>query len=150
MKGEEPYPTAENEMWRIVRNPFPSKNEDNKSFEILRGQLEIPDDVYVISQNRYDGMTHPQKERIKTLYKDDDFIKNHNPYIRAIVRRTRDFLKNTINSDTGEPYIRKIPAILRVERDEEALELKGYMSQAVYKRYTVYSDKFPTFWKTCG
>ena len=129
IQGDAPYPTAEAEMWEIVRNPFPAKNEDN-SFEILRNQLELSDDVYVVSQSRYDSLTPPQKTRVKTLYNDDDFIKNHNPYIRTIVRRTRDFLENTINADTGEPYLKKIPAVLLGEKDEEALELSGYLAQA--------------------
>ena len=129
IQGGEHYPTAEAEMWEIVRNPFPPRKDD-KSFQILRTQLDLTDDVYVVPQNRYSNLTPPQKTRIKTLYLDDDFIKNHSPYIRTIVRRTRDFLEKTNNPDTGEPYLKKIPAILLGEKDEEALELFGYLAQA--------------------
>lgn len=129
IQGEEPYPESEAEMWEIVRNPFPPREED-KSFEILREQLGMTDEVSVLPQNLYRELSRPQKNRIKTLYVDDDYIKNHNPYIRTIVRRTRDFLENTMNPDTGEPYLKKINAVLLGERDDEALELAGYLKQA--------------------
>jgi superfamily II DNA or RNA helicase len=129
VQGYEQYPDAEAEIWEIVRNPFPPRGED-KSFEILREQLGIADDTHVIPQNRFDELSLAQKDRVKILYNDDDFIKNHNPYVRTIVRRTRDFLENTINSDTGEPYLKKIEAILLGEKDDEALELSGYLAQA--------------------
>ena len=73
IQGGEPYPTAEAEMWGIVRNPFPPKSED-RSFEILRQQLGITDEVNVLKQDTYNGMSSPQKDRIKTLYYRDFFI----------------------------------------------------------------------------
>lgn len=129
IQDEEPYPTAEAEMWEIVRNPFPPRSE-GKSFEILRQQLGIVDDKNVLAQDIYDKLSRPQKNRVKLIYNDDNFIQNHNPYIRTIVRRTRDYLENTNNPDTGEPYLRKIEAVLLGEKDDEALELSGYLAQA--------------------
>jgi len=64
-------------------------------------------------------------------------VKNHNPYIRTIIRRTRDFLENHNNPDTSEPYLKKINAVLLGEKDSEALELSGYLAQA----YTI-AEKF--------
>ncbi|MDR0764054.1 MAG: phospholipase D-like domain-containing protein [Synergistaceae bacterium] len=130
IQGEEPYPNAEAEMWEIVRNPFPPRTEDNNRIGTLRDQLDIADDVFVISQNRYDEFSNPRKNRVRILYDDDDFIKNYNPYIRTIVRRTREFLENHNNPDTGEPYLKKIDAVLLGEKDTEALELSGYLAQA--------------------
>jgi len=129
IQGEESYPTAEAEIWEIVRNPFPSRN-DGRGFATFRDQLDISDETAVLEQNEYSGLSRPQKNKIRTIFADDDFILNHNPYIRAIVRRTRDFLENTINKDTGEPYLQKIKAVLLGEDDDNALELSGYMEQA--------------------
>ena len=129
IQGDEEKPSAEAKMWEIIRNPFPPR-VDNRSFEILREQLEVSDDVSILRQNLYDKLDSKQKNRVRTLYDDDDFIKNHNPYIRAIVRRTREFLENTVNPDTGEPYLKKIDARLFGENDSDALELSGYMAQA--------------------
>ncbi|MCL2147384.1 MAG: DEAD/DEAH box helicase, partial [Synergistaceae bacterium] len=129
IQGNESYPTHEAEMWEIVRNPFPPRKDDS-SFEILREQLSVSDEVNVLKQDTYDDLSQPQKDRVTKLYRDEDFIKKHNPYIRAIVRRTRNFLENTINLETGEPYLKSIPTILLGENDDEALLLSGNLAQA--------------------
>ena len=148
IQGEEPYPKAEAEMWEIIRNPFPPGTDD-KSFELLRQQLNIPNEANVLKQSLYSEMSRPQQNRVKTLYNDDDFIKNHNPYIRSIVRRTREFLEKTINPETNEPYLNKIAAILLGEKDEEALELSGYMEQA-YSIAEEFCDKLSKRAKSGG
>lgn len=129
IQKQEPYPTAEAEMWEIVRNPFPPRSED-KSFEILRNQLGVEDDKNIIPQSVYNDLNRAQKNRVKLIYNDDDFIQNYNPFIRSIVRRTRDYLENHTNPQTGEPYLKKIESVLLGEKDEEALELSGYLEQA--------------------
>lgn len=130
ISGNKQPPTAEPEMWQIVRNPFPQRSENNRRINTLRSQLEIHDDIYVLPQNMYMVLSRPKKTKIRELYFDDNFVQNHNPYIRCIVRRTRDFLENTINRETGEPYLRKINVELFGEKDNEALELTGYLKQA--------------------
>jgi len=129
IQGDESPPTAEAEMWEIIRNPFPPGSED-KRFEILRQQLGVADNNTVLGQDVYAKLSLPQKNRVKLIYNDDDFIQNHNPYIRTIVRRTRDYLENNKNPDTGEPYLKKIESVLLGEKDDEALELSGYLAQA--------------------
>lgn len=130
VSGEKEPPKAEAEMWQIIRDPFPPRTEDNRRIGTLRSQLDIKDDVYVLPQTKYDELSRPQKTKIKELYFDGHFVQKHNPYIRCIVRRTRDFLENTINKETGEPYLKKIHVELLGENDEEALELTGYQKQA--------------------
>lgn len=127
--GEEQQPEAEAEMWSIIRNPFPPSSE-GRSFDTLRMQLEIIDDEAVLPQTTYDKLDKRQKNRVRTLYNDDGFIMHHNPYIRAIVRRTRTFLENTTNPDTNEPYLTKIDVKLFGESDKDALELVGYHEDA--------------------
>ncbi|MDI6880519.1 MAG: helicase-related protein [Desulfitobacteriaceae bacterium] len=126
----QPPPDTDAEMWNIVRNPFPQRTENNRRIGIIRNQLDIADDTFVLNQSLYGGLRRAQKQKIKELYYDDRFIINHNPYIRCIVRRTRDFLENTINKETGEPYLQKIEVELLGEKSDEALELKGYLLQA--------------------
>lgn len=128
--GDEEPPETEAEMWHIMRDPFPPRTESNRRIGTLRSQLDIHDDVYVLPQTMYDKLSRPQKTKIKELYFDEQFVKNYNPYIRCIVRRTRDFLENTINKETGEPYLKKIKVELFGENDDEALELTGYQKQA--------------------
>ena len=129
IQGDEDLPEAEAEVWRIVRNPFPPGSE-GRDFEILRSQLGIVNDVSVLPQPRYDRLDKKQKDRVRKLFEDNDYVRNHNPYIRSIVRRTRDFLENTINQETGEPYMKKINVRLLGEIDADALDLTGYQAQA--------------------
>lgn len=130
ISGNEHPPKTEAQMWQIVRNPFPQRMESNRRIGTLRDQLEIKDDIYVLPQDMYDGLNRPQKTKIKELYFDERFVINHNPYIRSIIRRTREFLENTINKETGEPYLKKINVELLGEKEEESLELTGYLKQA--------------------
>lgn len=123
-------PKTETEMWEIIRNPFPQKTEKNRRIEIIRNQLDLSDDIFVLPQSLYSGLRLSQKQKIKELYIDDNFIDNHNPYIRSIVRRTRKFLETTINKETGDYYLEKIDVQLFGENDDESLELMGYLQQA--------------------
>ncbi len=130
VSGNADIPTMESELWEIVRNPFPQKSENNRRVEIIRNQLDIPDDTFVLPQNLYSELRLSQRQKIKELYFDDNFIQTHNPYIRSIIRRTRKFLEETINQETGEYYLEKIEVKLFGENSEEALELMGYLYQA--------------------
>jgi superfamily II DNA or RNA helicase len=129
IQNTEDYPTADAEIWDIIRNPFPSRDE-SRSFATFRDRLDMPDEAAVIKQAVYYELSRPQKDKVRTMFTDEDFIQNHNPYIRYIIRRTRKFLEDTINKDTGEPYLRKIEAVLLGEDNENALELTSYMAQA--------------------
>jgi len=130
ISGNDETPKMESEMWEIVRNPFPQKSENNRRIEIIRNQLDISDNTSVLPQGMYSEMRVSQKQKIKELYFDDNFIQNHNPYIRSIIRRTRKFLEETINKETGEYYLEKIDVELFGENNDEALELMGYLYQA--------------------
>ncbi len=123
-------PASDPEMWEIVRNPFPARTESNRRIGTLRDQMDIPDEVSVLSQDRFDTLRRSLQMKIRELYQDDQFVLTLNPYVRCIVRRTREFLENTINKETGEPYLKKINVHLLGEKDDEALELSGYLLQA--------------------
>ena len=53
-----------------------------------------------------------------------------NPFIRHIVRRTRDFLENTIDPSTGEPYLKPVRVVLFGEGTLDALSLPPYLQDA--------------------
>jgi superfamily II DNA or RNA helicase len=130
ISGSTEVPIMESELWEIVRNPFPQKSEKNRRVEMIRNQLDIADDTYVLPQSMYSELRLSQKQKVKELYFDDLFVQNHNPYIRSIVRRTRKLLEETINKETGEYYLEKIDVELYGEGKDEALELMGYLNQA--------------------
>ncbi|MDR3281081.1 MAG: phospholipase D-like domain-containing protein [Synergistaceae bacterium] len=130
IQGHEEQSPTESWIWQVIRNPFPPRGEGNRRIGTLRDQLDIDDAEYILDQKLYDSLSAPQKTKIKELYNDGNFIQNHNPYVRTIIRRTREFLENTINDETGEPYLKKIEAKLFGENEDEALELTGYLAQA--------------------
>lgn len=132
--GKEPYPESEITMWDIVRNPLPTKTTSAQNrVNRIRDRLDISDKTYVLPADYYSSLSGSKKDSIKTLYTTDEFIANYNPYIRHIVRRTRDFLENTINPSSGETYLKKILVELYGEGDDGAIPLEGYLRQAYSK-----------------
>ena len=132
--GKEPYPKSEITMWDIIRNPLPTKTTSSQDrVNRIRDKLDIPDKTYVLPADYYATISSSKKDAIRTLYTTDEFVANYNPYIRHIVRRTRDFLENTYNQTTGEPYLKKILVELYGEGDDGAIPLEGYLRQAYAK-----------------
>ncbi|NLH45764.1 MAG: DEAD/DEAH box helicase family protein [Acholeplasmataceae bacterium] len=132
--GKEPYPDSEIKMWDIIRNPFPAKtNSAQDRVNRIRDRLDISDKTYVLPADYYASLSSSKKESLKPLYATDAFVANYNPYIRHIVRRTRDFLENTTNPASGETYLKKIEVELYGEGDDGAIPLEGYLRQAYSK-----------------
>lgn len=132
--GKEPYPESEITMWDIIRNPLPTKTPSAQDrVNRIRERLDISDKTYVLPADYYATLSSAKKDSIRTLYATDKFIANYNPFIRHIVRRTRDFLENTINPASGETYLKKILVELYGEGDDGAIPLEGYLRQAYSK-----------------
>jgi hypothetical protein len=118
------------EQWEWLRNPFPPASEDELTFGTLRKNLRMPEDVFVIKPDILKDIQGRPEERRMGRIMDHDFMQNHNPFIRHIVRRTREFLENKLNPETGEPYLKRIKLELLGEKDNEALSLPPYLKQA--------------------
>lgn len=117
------------ENWDWVRNPFPPTLEGETTFGRIREQLYMADEDFVIKPEAIDELREPDQRRIRRII-DDNFITEHNPFIRHIVRRTRDFLENTTNPETGEPYLKAVEVKLFGETDDEAIVLPPYLQEA--------------------
>lgn len=126
--GHEPPPTEIEELWDYIRNPLPQASENPALFGVIRDELNIPDDTAVAPG--------PQLEHLRRAYRNrlanagPSFFQGHNPFIRHIVRRTRDFLEDTIDPATGEPYLKKVSVLLFGEEVREAVILPGYLESA--------------------
>lgn len=131
--GKKPVPESEIDMWDIMRNPFPPRSKSTFKINSIRDSLDMEDDCYVLPPETYKECRRSIQDKIKTLYFTEKFVSNYNPYIRHIVRRTRDFLENTINQETGEPYLKRIEVVLLGEQDSDAIPLEGYLRQAYEK-----------------
>lgn len=127
---KELLPMESYKMWDIVKNPFPSKNPmATDEISRFRDNLGINDNEHILIRT-FESLSIPNQNKIKEMYFSGKFIKNHNPYIRHIVRRTRAALENKINPVTGDTYLKKINVDLYGENDEDAIELEGPLKQA--------------------
>jgi hypothetical protein len=125
--GKEELSDDEMEAWNWIRNPLPPSSED-RDFDIIRRFLNVGIDVSNVSGSDWDRLRGPEKERVRKLSR--DFMQKHNPFIRHIVRRTRNFLENKINEETNEPYLKPIKVKLYGEDNRDAIILPLYLDDA--------------------
>ncbi len=134
--GKENIDSSVYNNWEWVRNPFPPASEGETTFGRIRKQLNMKEEDFVIKPEVIDELKEPDRKRIERIINDHFFLK-HNPFIRHIVRRSREYLENTINPETGEPYLKKIEVKMFGESDDDAIILPPYLEEA----YT-YAEKF--------
>lgn len=127
--GKEVLDRLDRENWEWIRNPFPPASEDGLTFGRIRKQLDMAEDDFIIKPEVIDSLSGPDRRRIERIIDNGFFIK-HNPFIRHIVHRTREYLENTINPETGEPYLKKVEVVLFGEKEEEAIVLPPYLKEA--------------------
>jgi len=128
--GEEKLDRFNLEVIEWIRNPFPPALENPLTFGRIRNRLNMKEEDFLIRPEQIDSIQNtPDGRRIGRII-DDEFMARHNPFIRHIVRRTRDFLENTINEETGEPYLKRIKVNLMGEAEDEAIILPPYLQEA--------------------
>lgn len=113
-----------------IRNPFPPSDEDEATFGRLRRRFKMEEDDFIVPYEKIEEIKGTPDERRFGRIMDSGFMTNHNPFIRKIVRRTRDFLENTINPETGEPYLKEVKVKLLGESDDDAIVLPPYLQEA--------------------
>lgn len=134
--GTQQLPQESGELWRWIRNPLPLSDEDI-AFANIRKTLRMDDSVPVAKSDWWEQLKNSDKQRVERIVK--TFASKYNPFIRHIVRRTRTYLEETIDPETGEPYLKKIELVLRGERDQDAIVLPLYMREA-YQRAEEFCD----------
>lgn len=125
--GKEEIDFFNRENWEWIRNPFPPAYE-NTLFASMRLRNNMKEDEFVYRKN-FMELSTPEQQRIGALIS-GGFYEKYNPYIRHVIRRERKYLENTINPDTGQPYLQKIDVKLFGEEDEDALILNTYLKEA--------------------
>lgn len=126
--------------WNWLCNPIP-KADEHPIFSSIRNSLNLKENEWRVNPNKLDELSPADKQDIRI--NSEDLLTNHNPFIRQIIRRTRDYLEATINSETGRPYMDKII----VDLDEQAIEL-GFFLGEIYgdaeKFCQILSKRLPT------
>lgn len=132
--GKETMEFFDRENWEWIRNPFPPANE-NHVFASMRLKAGMKEDEFVYRKSLGE-LSAPEEQRVGNLLS-MGFYSNHNPYIRHVIRREREYLEKITNPNTNESYLKKINVKLIGDRDEDALLLSSYLKEA-YK----YAEEF--------
>lgn len=121
------YPEDDLVKWEWICNPLPPSSE-HRDFSILRRSLGVSDQQVFVSGSDWGRLKPSDKDRVNSMF--PRFAQQHNPFIRHIIRRSRKYLEETINPETGEPYLQKIAVELLGDSDEDAIRLPLYLKEA--------------------
>jgi superfamily II DNA or RNA helicase len=115
------------DAWEWIRDPLPPAAED-RDIAVIRGALRAPDSATYAPPEALDRLRAPDRARLRDLSR--VFFAQHNPYILHIVRRTRDYLENTLDPQTNEPYLKPVRVRLFGEDERDAVALTGFLRDA--------------------
>ena len=115
------------EAWEWVRDPLPPAGE-GPVFAILRRSLGMNETESWAPPEAFDRLAPPAQHQLERLGR--EFFRNHNPFVRHIVRRTREFLEQTIDPETSEPYLTPVRVRLFGEGEHDALLLPPILKDA--------------------
>jgi len=122
--SEKNPPDAAADLWPWLKNPFPPSWEDQR-FKTLRQRFSLSDDSAVLQKTFYDL---PSGLRVVAEGAALNLFSSYHPFLRSIIRRTREYLENTIDPATKEPYLQHIELELHGEKDP--IPLSGYLKDA--------------------
>ncbi len=125
--GKKGLPSDDSSLWGWIRNPLPPSSED-RDFANIRATLKMDDNVAVARGDLWSKLKESDKQRIRRQGR--DFGVEHNPFIRHIIRRTREYLESTFDPETGAPYLKPVKVELVGESKEDAVKLPGYLQDA--------------------
>ena len=115
------------DFWNWFRNPVPPAAE-HRDIATLRRVLGMSDEQAVANGSDFDKLNAPDRSRLERLK--PGFGREHNPFLRHIIRRTRDFLETEKDPETNQPYLDPVYVKLLGEGNEGAVELSPYLKQA--------------------
>jgi hypothetical protein len=110
-----------------MRDPLPPA-EEHRDFALLRKTLNLEPTQHYASAETLNVLRPPDKRRLENRAR--EFFSQHHPFIRHIVRRTREFLESTVDPYTHEPYLKPVRVRLFGERRDEAVPLTGHLRDA--------------------
>jgi superfamily II DNA or RNA helicase len=122
--GERTPPDDTATLWPWLKNPLPPSWEDPR-FKNLRSRFDMDDRLAVLPKTYYELQG---SLRVIADGAALNLFSTHHPFLRSIVRRTREYLENTIDPATKEPYLKHIELELYGEKDP--IPLSGYLMDA--------------------
>lgn len=88
----------------VAQSFAPSSEEID--YRILRQSLHLSDSDAFAPGSAIDRLGPPHRARIGRIF--PNFIEAFNPVIRHVVLRTRAYLENEIDPQTGETYLKPV------------------------------------------
>ena len=125
--GDAPPPETDDGAWEWMRNPLPPATEGH-DFASLRRSLDLPDDRIWATAESLNALRPSERGRVGRMAR--DFFAEHNPYIRHIVRRTREYLEHEIDSTTNEPFLKPVRVALSGDGADDAITLPTFLRDA--------------------
>ena len=116
-------PSSIASLWAWLRDPLIPAGENSLATQ-LRAQLGVPDSQTSASVDALDRLGQPLRRRLEAL--GADLVRNHNPFVRHVIKRRRRDLR----AADGTPVFREIPVNLHGEGDEDALLMSDAMASA--------------------
>ena len=115
------------ERWDWLRNPFPPASE-HRDFAILRNSLDLPEEEALAPGEAAERLRAADRQRIESGF--SRYLEHHNPYLRTIILRTREYLENTLDPETGEPCLTPVGVRLHGDAEDEAIPLPPCLADA--------------------
>jgi superfamily II DNA or RNA helicase len=132
---QSPLPVDELKKWEFISNPLPPsgdmKSSSGRDITILRNSLKVSPKAYFLSGADYRNLSSSDSTRLRQMF--TDFMDFQNPYIRRIIRRTREQLETSIDPQTNEPFLKKIGVRLFGEETSGSIFLPAYLEEAYNK-----------------
>jgi hypothetical protein len=126
--GRETLPEHFDDLWEWLRNPLPAGEENDQLFGALRRRMGMQAKDAVLEGSRIAEVAPMDRRRIERQAA--ELFPKYNPFIRHIIRRTRDFLESTIDPETQEPYLKPVKVMLHGEGERESIPFPGYLEDA--------------------
>ncbi|MBU6289998.1 MAG: helicase SNF2, partial [Chloroflexi bacterium] len=128
--GKISIPESGQDAWEWLRDPLPAADED-RTIALIRERLDLAADAWVAWPRDYEKIPAAvRRARIEDGEFLPTYIERHNPLLRNIVRRTRQYLEDEINEVTREPWLPKVGVKLFGETAADAVVMSPYLQDA--------------------
>lgn len=129
--GNKPLPGHPGDAWNYIRDPVITEAEDIANIiRDLRDRFHMKADDWLLNPEDYGKIPVAfRRNKIEGAWL-NTYAERHNPLLRGIVRRTRQYLEETINPITKESFLPKVAVALYGETRSSALSLGPYLSDA--------------------
>ena len=121
--GTAEAPSSVAQLWSWLRDPLIPVGEHPVATQV-RTELAIPETQTSTSPAALDQLTGPLRRRLETA--GPDLLRNHNPFVRHVIKRRRRDLRNP----DGTPVFPEMVVHLHGEGDDDALEMSDRMADA--------------------